>query len=811
MTTRASCSRVVVSLLVLGCGLGHVAIVKGTWATDSEVYTQKLSQSTAGYDFWTAPPSEKVFKDLPVPGAVGDEVKVYIAQNEFEPFQVVVRPSTSGSVVVGFSGFGSGISTEMYQVRYVDLTQTTDYLGRMGLNPDPLWPLDDGATVEVTANENTAFWFNVSAPVGTPPGDYLADVTIDGVNIPVRLHVFNFAIPEDVHVKSQMNFSYQTILTRYGVSGVGADYWLYLDKIKQYLIDHRLTPKSVLWPGGLTTSGAAPLIDYDCSGTFSDPYGIWGFEDPAGRYLAGSGLMDGTYAESFNQGTGFPSFMTATFQNNDASVDQRPSSFCGLVRSSGDWYTADNPNSPYNQKWFQYMGAMEGYLDGLGYLDTAYYYFANEPQDQADYDAVAWYSQQLKVAAPDLRLAVSEEPKPEIYDHPTFTGAKIDIWLAHLSIHLSPVAALERLQNHDEETWFYFLNSTYLPRFNPFTIDHPGEEAKFSGWYMWKHRLRGLAYYRFNDWGSNPWTNPLQNNQNGEAFMLYPPSEDNSNIGYGTNGHRFVPSIRLELLRDGLEDYEYFYLLSGGQPQPGVSNPADPWVERIIGGAQAFNREGEMIYNLRRLIGLKIGGEISAIPDIEPQSTHPRSDGSPEDYYINFQDPGGEPTGTVVYGGHTYMKIGSALYSAAAGYGWMRSADVPPANFYEHWDQWFDVEPTDLLRSRIIDDWGRDHVFEFDLPNGSYNVTAGVGNRGSTRTHTILIEGHTVIDNETTNNSAVIRSQLVTVKDKKLTVVMGMYDQIGYINFLDIEAVLPEIFNDGFESGDTSEWSSATP
>ncbi len=93
-----------------------------------------------------------------------------------------------------------------------------------------------------------------------------------------------------------------------------------------------------------------------------------------------------------------------------------------------------------------------------------------------------------------------------------------------------------------------------------------------------------------------------------------------------------------------------------------------------------------------------------------------------------------------------------------------------------------------LLRSSIIDDWGRDHVFEFDLPNGTYNVTVGVGYRGGTRPHTILIEGTTFINNETTNNSAIIRTKTVTVKDKKLTLVMGMYDQTGHINFLDIEA-----------------------
>ena len=49
---------------VLACGTLRKSTNCGRG--DSEVYTQKLSQSTTGYDFWTTPPSEKVFKDSPV-------------------------------------------------------------------------------------------------------------------------------------------------------------------------------------------------------------------------------------------------------------------------------------------------------------------------------------------------------------------------------------------------------------------------------------------------------------------------------------------------------------------------------------------------------------------------------------------------------------------------------------------------------------------------------------------------------------------------------------------------------------------------
>ena len=366
-----------------------------------ETYTHQFTQSTADYTFWTTPPSERVFKDDTVPAITGSEIKVYSAQNEFEPFQVVVNPADTGIVKLNMDDFGSGITTELYQVQYVDITTTSDNLGRLGPYPDPLWPLNNGDSVNVTLNENTAFWINVSVPAVTPPGDYTANVQIGGVDIPVTLHVFNFSIPDQLHVKSQMNFSYDTISTKYDVPGTGDEFWMYADMIKQFFIDHRLTPKAVTWPGAVAGAGAGPLIDYDCAGTITDNDGIWGFEQQADRYLNGTGLLSGQFTETFNGGTGFPSFMAATFSNSDASADPRPGTFCSLTRSAADWYTEDNPNSAYNLEWWKWMTALQDYLNGLGYLDKAYYYFAGAPHDQADYDAVAWYSQELKAVAPE--------------------------------------------------------------------------------------------------------------------------------------------------------------------------------------------------------------------------------------------------------------------------------------------------------------------------------------------------------------------------------------------------------------------------
>lgn len=759
-----------------------------------EDYTYKLSQSTDNYQLWTTPPSQRVFKDDAVPPDVGSTVLVYAAKNEFEPFQVVVNPANSGNVQVNIDQFGPGMTVEIYQVKYVPVSRVSDSLGRTGDYPDPLWPIDNGDYVEVIAGENTAFWFSIAVEDDVASGDYPADITIDNITIPVTLHVFNFAVPTEVHVKSQMNFSHQTILEHYGVSGTGEEYRQYVDSIKQYFIDHRLTPKSPLWSGGLTSNGGAPYIDYNCAGSLSDPHGIWGFVDPAARYLAGTGLMDNKFTHEFNNGGGFPSFMAITFQNNDASADQRPSTFCGQTRSANDWYGSDNPESPYNRQWFTYMASIQQYLESLSYLDQAYYYFANEPQDQADYDAVAWYSRYLKKAAPNLKLMLSEEPKPEIFEHEDYINSgQIDIWLPVLNQY-DPIISHERKKNHGEDSWVYFLHGTRPPYYNPITLDHPGIESKFTGWLLWKYRISGIAYYSLNNWSKNPWTDPLNDNHNGDLFMLYPPSPDNSAISYGSNNHRFVPSIRFELMRDSLEDYEYLWILNNNNaPQVDIVNPADSQADKIINSLTSYTRDSEFIYNLRRLIGLKNGGEISVIPDINPPAGHPRSEGPPGNYYINFQDPAGSPTTSpLMVNDRIYQKTGWNEYDPELGYGWY--GDMSHVMY-----RYLSQAPNQLQQSIIFDDWGRQKTFEFDLPNGTYKVTVSVGwydpwNTRPYNHHKINIEGIAVIDDESTFNPDkpyIVRTKEITVSDHKLTMEMGIFNEYTMLNYLDIEAVDP--------------------
>ena len=66
--------------------------------------------------------------------------------------------------------------------------------------------------------------------------------------------------------------------------------------------------------------------------------------------------------------------------------------------------------------------------------------------------------------------------------------------------------------------------------------------------------------------------------------------------------------IRWETLRDGMEDYEYLWLLAGGDPEIGVSNAADDFVAQLVDSRTLFSRNPLELAETRAAIAAKLGG-----------------------------------------------------------------------------------------------------------------------------------------------------------------------------------------------------------
>ena len=115
-------------------------------------------------------------------------------------------------------------------------------------------------------------------PRDAAPGIYTATVTIGSATIPVELEVWDFALPQEIHLAGEWGFGWSSVVEAYkGTIGgsVQPCYWDLVDALYEDFADHRLTPKGVGWPAGLNYPGG---VEYDCAGGLDpDAWGDWDF------------------------------------------------------------------------------------------------------------------------------------------------------------------------------------------------------------------------------------------------------------------------------------------------------------------------------------------------------------------------------------------------------------------------------------------------------------------------------------------------------------------------------------------------------
>jgi hypothetical protein len=713
--------------------------------------------SPASAVLWTTTTMDKVLREAAAPERSGDAITLSAAKNEHEPFQLVVLPSAGLDVSIDltpFTGPGTIDRVDIRKVGYVQIAAPTDASSiPSGQVPDPLDPFAFGAADALAGGENQPYWITVYVPPDAAAGDYEATLTVhaggDNQALPVRLHVYDFALPGRPSFGGAWNASFADLGGSESLERVQA--------LKDFFFERRLVPTSVAWPAGLNYDGG---IEYDCgSGSFIEDDNPYDFSVLGPKYIDGVGW----------NGSGFGALQVMQFVDNSTP---RPQSFCGVDRGDDHFGTA-----AYNQEWSRLLAAIDDYLVAHGWEDLAHYYVQNEPQGEADYEVAAFLADLTKTAAPNLRIAVSEEPKPEIAEHPAANGHSYDLWWANLS-HFDAAYAATR-QALGEDVWWYFLYGDMPPHFNPTTIDHPGVESRVALWAAHKFRIKGFAYYSVTGWGGDPRSDPRPQGtgQNGDGFLLYPPDDG-----------AVVSSIRWELLREGIEDYEYLVVANGGPIPDAPGDPAacDQSVASAVSSPTSFTRDASALKHLRDELGRYIEGAVDGCPVLESQSpgSHPRAP-----YYLNFQDPGGEPSAEpLAVNGHEWRKIGWEAYQQAAGYGWSGPFIGDGAIMLY---QYLDGAPVDeLQRSVIYNDYGRTDTFNWDIENGSYLVRVSIGFHDRTYSaQRVVVEGNVIFDSVETNPAEPYKVGEITVavSDGNVTLEVGQQDEYTMLNWMSIE------------------------
>jgi hypothetical protein len=227
----------------------------------------------------------------------------------------------------------------------------------------------------------------------------------------------------------------------------------------------------------------------------------------------------------------------------------------------------------YNTLLSQYLKQVEEHLAANGWLGREYIYWFDEP-DPKDYPFVREGMLNIRRNAPRLTRFITEHrPGPGIMDVSEISCTIFDRVEPKIVAGLAP---------RGREFWSYLCTGPKSPWVTLF-IDHPAVNMRVWLWMAYKWGLKGILVWRADYWNSptlfppgvlqNPWDDPMsytvgygvpygQVNHwgNGDGRFLYPPNRDP-----GKDATKYicgpVNSIRWEIMREGIEDYEYFVLL----------------------------------------------------------------------------------------------------------------------------------------------------------------------------------------------------------------------------------------------------------
>ncbi len=481
-------------------------------------------------DVWVASATEKIRPDAQARPAT--EASLEAARNEFESFQVVVTGrATQVSVEASplKSAAGEIADVKLYREELVDLAQPSSQDGAAGRWPDALVPDVDDVVGEkrnafpfdVGDGESRAVWVEYRVPAQARSAVYHGGVkvtTADGAAvIPVKLAVWDFALPSSASLKSHFGLQYGDLMAGHGVSG--DDNATLRARYAQLALDHRIS-----------LSGVA---DDDASGDLGH------FDRFYGPLVAGTA----------------------------------PTRLAG-ARLTTVKYIGDPGSVDAQRAWAQH--ARSG-----GWMDRLFQYTCDEPPITCGWGDVAARAKAAHAADPDFKTLVTTT-----IQEADANGVAGDVDIIVPLVNFiddkdgnGPYQGDQRakydgfLSGGSKELWLYQScmshgcgggADAYATGWPSYVIDTPAVRNRAMEWISFLEQASGELYwdsaYAFSQ---DAWSNPWAFSGNGDGTLFYPGTP--SRIGGTTDIP--VASVRLKMIREGMEDYEYLKALSdAGDP-----------------------------------------------------------------------------------------------------------------------------------------------------------------------------------------------------------------------------------------------------
>ncbi len=247
---------------------------------------------------------------------------------------------------------------------------------------------------------------------------------------------------------------------------------------------------------------------------------------------------------------------------------------------------------------------LAAYLREKGWLKKAYFYVVDEPITKDQYDLLRGRAARIHAADPEFKVVVPYFREPAFATESGASGlltGACDIWCP--KVHFYREDFLTARQRLGEEVWWYVCWEPGAPYANLY-VDMAGVDHRALFWQQAYYRVQGFLYWNTTYWNpqtgtADPWTDMatvknLSPTVYGDGSLLYPGAK------VGIDGP--VASIRLKLIRAGLEDVEYLRILEEREGWDAVRAVAG----KIVQGLDTYSRDVSLLLELRETVGRRL-------------------------------------------------------------------------------------------------------------------------------------------------------------------------------------------------------------
>jgi len=462
---------------------------------------------------------------LPSAGPAAPRADIALAGHEFASFQIVLRSAPDRKInkislqpsdlVCAATGKRiPAANIEWQQVGFVKFDrlrgQAAKRGGSPGWWPDPLLPV---SSFDLIPDFTQPVWVTVYAPIGTPAGDYTGSVKVlsdSGVpaSVEVRAKVYPFSLPVEGHMKTAFALMDGYLERMYG-KPLSPEIRL---KYGDFVLKHRINPDDI---------------------SRTDPPAIEDLLHYKDRGLNAFNVLN-------------------------------------LVEERGNaTWRCWSPLEIYTPAFKQHLiDRLDPYVKRLretGLINKAYIYTFDE-RGADFYPVMREFFGMVKERYPEIHTLTTATVQ---LDPKAMRDINVD-WNCPLTPRYNYEQA-EKCRKEGLQTWAYTCCGPREP-FANILGDDPLIESRILWWQMYQQQVDGFLFWGLNIWDSPHNDKPIDLSKGPlldwgittggpkDEQWLQELHGDGRLLYAGQNGP--IGSIRLANIRDGLQDYEYLWLLA---------------------------------------------------------------------------------------------------------------------------------------------------------------------------------------------------------------------------------------------------------